>query len=759
MQDWNRQSGFTINQWQVLPLLGELRRNSETFHIEPKVMDVLVFLAERPGEVAEREAIIEAVWGGRIVSDDPLSKCIAELRKVLGDSARESHYIGTVPKRGYRLLQPVEPISNIAVPVSGRNRHRLVPLVIAMLAAMLVATVFLGTREFDEPAGGQIDVAHQSARQTLAVLPLVIRSPNAEDAYIADGLHDDLLTQLARIQEWDVISRTSVERFRDTDDDMAEIADSLNATLVLEGGVQRNGRQLRINLQLIDPAGDSHLWAETYDRELPVDDLFAVQSELVQHVVRELADALDAKQPVSQAAPTTDFRAYSEYVIGRRLVRTESVTALRSAAEHFNLAIEIDPDYAQAHAALADAYLRLAIYFYGGMQATDAIKAAEPHILRAIELDPELAEAYVANATLQILLGDATAAEEAIELALELQPSYAHAHRVLANLRWRQDRKDEAIELAQHASLLDPLSGVIQLELGRYYEAVARYDDAVQNFLIAVRVLPHNALVRLHMGALKYLVYGDVAESLVWYRKAAELDPESPSMQVTPAFAYLEIGDLERARHHVDLGMALQPDLFWVRLVRMTFNLRLGNQAAALEDAQVILKRRPRQWDALRLLRDRDLDDGNIESALSRYSIQYPELTEPEKPDVNNENYVAAVDLALVYSKSGKQDKAMHLSAGALNVMEGLSRFGQLGYWLTDVGALAIRGEHDEAIIKLEQAVDEGFRIKLWYYLDIERNLEGLRELPRFQLIREKVAAIIQSEAEMAAAIDEPAAR
>lgn len=758
MQDWNRQTGFTIDQWQVLPLLGELRRESETYHIEPKVMDVLVFLAERPGEVAEREAIIEAVWGGRIVSDDPLSKCITELRKVLGDSAREPHYIGTVPKRGYRLLQTVEPISNNAVQAPGRNRRSLVTLAVAASAALLVIAIILGTWQFEEPGSEPTYVAQELARPTLAVLPLVIRSSNTEDAYIADGLHDDLLTQLARIQDWDVISRTSVERFRDTDEDMAKIADSLNATLVLEGGVQRSGRRLRINFQLIDPTGDSHLWAETYDRELPVEDLFAVQSELVQRVVSELAEALDAKQPVSQFAPTTDFRAYSEYVIGRRLVRTESVTALRTAAEHFKLAIEIDPEYAQAHAALADAYMRLAIYFFGGIQADEAISIAEPLILRAIELDPGLAEAHVANAMLQLLIGDETAAEEAIELALKLQPSYPHAHRVLANLRWRQGRRDEAINLGEHASQLDPLSGVIQLELGRYYEAVARYDDAMQNYLVAVRALPDNALVRLHIGALKYLVYGEVAESLVWYLKAADLDPESPSMQATPAFAYLDIGDIERARYHVDRGMALQPDLFWVRLVRMTLNLRLGDQAAAFEDAQVILEKRPRQWDALRVLRDRDLANGSTETALSRYSLQYPELTEPEKPGVNTENYGAAVDLALVYSRLGERDKAMRLSAEALNVMNGMSRRGQQGFWLTDIGALAIRGEHEVALTKLEQAIDAGFRLKLWYFLDVEKNFEGLRELPRFQLIREKVAAIILAEAEKAAAIDELAA-
>ena len=750
MDDWKRQKGFTMGQWQVLPLFGELRRNAEVHHIEPKVMDVLVFLARTPGEVVEREAIIDDVWGGRFVSDDPLSKCIAELRKVLGDSAREPSYIGTVHKRGYRLLQPVEPTATGESPAAdGRRRWGMV-LAVGALAMLLVLAAFLQFRETEEPAMAESDGARESARQTLAVLPLVVRSANAEDAFIGDGLHDDLLTQLARVRDWDVISRTSVERFRDTDDAISVIADSLNASLILEGGVQRSGNRVRINLQLIDPAADSHVWAKTYVRELPVENLFEVQGEIVQNVVDELAAVLDAKAPLAQSAQTTNFEAYSEYVKGRRLVRTESVTTLNAAVRHFKTAIEMDPRYADAHAALADTYLSLALYFFGGMQAEEAIPAAEPLIRRAIELNPDLAQAYVANALLQMLQYDPTAAEESIETALRLRPSYPRAYRVFATLRWRQQRSSEAIELAEHASSLDPLSGVIQLELGRYYEAVARYEDALQNYLLAVNVLPENALVRLYIGALKYLVYGDVAESLVWYMQAAALDPESPSMQVTPAFAYIEIGNLERAQYHVDRGMALDPDLFWVRLARMTLNIRKGNQAAAVEDAQVILEARPRQWDALRLLRDVDLASERFDAALSRYALLHPELTEPSEPRVDKRNYTIAVDLALLYAKLDQREKAMRLTAAALEVMDTLPRMGGLGFWLTDVSALAIRGEHDEALDALEVAIDGGFRIKLWYFMDREKNLESIRHLPRFREIRDKANAIIQAETEKA---------
>ena len=222
-------------------------------------------------------------------------------------------------------------------------------------------------------------------------------------------------------------------------------------------------------------------------------------------------------------------------------------------------------------------------------------------------------------------------------------------------------------------------------------------------------------------------------------------------MQVTPAFAYLELGDLERAQHHVDLGMALDSELFWVRLVRMNLNLRRGDEAAAVEDAHAILKMRPRQWGALRLLRDQDLDLGDPDAALARYAALHPELTEPATPRVDRSNYTVAVDLALVYSTLGQQQKVMQLTEAALKVMDSMPRLSFTGYWLTDVGALAIRGDHEQALDRLEAAIDGGFRIKLWYFLDIEKNLEALRQLPRFMAIRDKANGIIRDEVEKAA--------
>lgn len=755
MTEKNYKSGFELEQWTVYPLLGQLSDGSSDHHLEPKVMGVLVRLAENSGELVSRDDIIDRVWEGRPVSDDGLSRCIAELRKILGDDTRHPRFIETVPKRGYRLLPFATPLSkaeaaaSVNVPAA-RGRRWLHPGLVGLAATIVIATIsvagvfLLTARDKPESAGG--DTIYAPDRHTIAVLPFENRSDVPADSFMVAGLHDDLLTQLAQLDEWNVISRTSVEQFRGTDALASDIGARLNATLILEGGMQRRGDAVRINVQLIDSQRDKHLWAETYDTDLSVDDLFDVQSKIVASIVEELAGTLQFSGGLDVEAPTHSHVAYNDYVKGRRMVQTESVTSLNAAVEHFKAAIDIDDGYAEAYAALADAYLSLGIYFVGGLSYEEAVASAEPLILRALELDPDLPQAHAANGLMQTLVFDSRAAEEALEKAIDLQPSYPRAYRLLANLRWRQLRPDVAITLAEHAESLDPLSGPIRLELGRYYEAVGRFDNAMEKYVGAANLMPDNALSRIYIGALKFLVFGDVAESLIWYHEAAELDPESPSMQTMPAIAYLELGDVERAARFVDRGMTMNSDIFWPRYAHMLLSLRTGDDRGAVEDAKALLAAYPLSPDGLRTLRDRDLAEGAPERALARYTKAHPELTEPEEPQIDARNLFATVDLARVHAALGDADRATTLTEHALELVQARHRLGTQGYWLADVQALAIQGRSDEAVERLESAIDEGYRIRLWYHLYLDPNLDNLRELPAYQALLERVDVLVATE-------------
>ena len=745
------QSGFVLGQWTVRPPLGKLTNGPQDHHLEPQVMRVLLLLAENSGELVPRSEIIDEVWDGRPVSDDGLSRCIAELRKILGDDARNPHFIETVPKRGYRLLPDAKPLpadqhagaTDAGAESLYSKRRRLVAALFAF--TLVVVGTFYVLRSTPPPTPDNA-TAFGQIRHTIAVLPFKNRSDVLEDTFMVDGLHDDLLTHLSQIGQWNVISRTSVEQFRDSGTSARDIGEQLNATLILEGGVQRSGDAVRINVQLIDSQLDTHLWAATYDTSLSVDNFFQVQSEIVESVASELAGVLPTARSSGFDAPTHSHIAYNHYIKGRRQVQAESVTSLNAAVGHFRAAIAIDDQYAEAHAALADAYLSLGIYFFDGLTYEDAVARAEPLVLRALEVDPDLPQAHVANGLMQIMVSDSGAAEDALRRAIELQPSYPRAYRLFANLRWRQGRADDAIELAEHAESLDPLSGPIRLELGRYYEAAGRFDDAIEKYVVAADLMPENALTRIYIGALNFLVFGNVAESLIWYHEAAGIDPESATAQAMPAIVYLELGDTDRAARFVSRAMAMDSATFWPRFAQLLLNLRLGNQNAAAMDADVLLASYPQSPDALRTLRDRDLAANRPDRALARYTRAHPELTEPAEPQVSAPNLFAAVDLARVYAATGQDDRAATLATRALELTESRHRLGTQGYWLADVQALAIQGHTDAAMRRLEDAIDEGYRIRLWYQLRQDPNLDNIRDLPAYRDLLAEVDTLIDAQ-------------
>ncbi|MDH5312145.1 MAG: winged helix-turn-helix domain-containing protein, partial [Gammaproteobacteria bacterium] len=729
-------TGFSIDGRTVYPLLGKISDGMSEYHVEPKAMDVLLMLARAPGKVVLREQILEQVWQGRPVADDALSKCITELRKALCDNARQPRFIETVPKRGYRLLSKITSLET----ARRTPRYALAAAVIAAAtAAAFILLSNLGEAPISQPAAG---------KHTIAVLPFKNRSDDPGDRYIVDGMQDDLITHLARFNDWQVISRTSVEPYRETTDSLREIGARLNASLIIEGGVQRSGGEVRINVQLVDVPSDAHVWAATYDRALTVETLFEVQSEIVASVARELSAALEADKYVSRDAPTSNFEAYNEYVKGRGRVNVESVTSLNAAAENFKAAIELDENYADAYAALADTYLSLGMYFFGGLSVSEAIELAEPLVVRAMELNPNLPSAYAAAGLMHMMQKDAAASATALDRAIALQPSYSRAYRLYASLRWQQQRQDDAIELAEHAISLDPGSGPINFDLGRYYDAVGRNDEAMDRYIAAAQLMPGNSLARVYLGAIKYLNFGEIAESLIWYREASALDPESPSMQAVTAMAYLEIGDLQRAETFVQKGMAIDPNSFWPRFTQMCLNQRKGEIAAAEEDAKILLDHYATSPDALRTLRDRDLANGDVQIALVRYAKAYPELSVSAVSAVNSSNLFAAVDFAQVLIENGETERANHLLAQALEVTATRQRGGTFGFWLADVLALALQGKKEEAITRLQEAIDSGYRIKLWYFLYMDPNLESIRDDPAFLQLRSHTEKLIQEQAE-----------
>jgi TolB-like protein len=319
-----------------------------------------------------------------------------------------------------------------------------------------------------EPAG-PAPAAEQAApdpvsRQSIAVLPFDNRSRLEEDEFFVEGIHDDLLTNLARIGSLKVISRTSVSQYRDTNKTIPQIAGELGVATIMEGAVQRSGATVRINVQLIDAQTDEHLWAEIFDRELTADNLFAIQSEISAEIAKALEATLspDEQQRLSEQ-PTENLAAYNAYLRGRQLVTRRNSEDMDQAAREFQRAVELDPGFALAWVGIAEASaLQVG---YSNLSLADSVQRREEATRRALELDDQLGEAYLSLATLHASW-TLRVGRRGLSQGDRTQPGYATAYVVRGLPRDRfPARRQEALALARKAVELDPLSSIVRLSL------------------------------------------------------------------------------------------------------------------------------------------------------------------------------------------------------------------------------------------------------------------------------------------------------
>jgi TolB-like protein/Tfp pilus assembly protein PilF len=587
------------------------------------------------------------------------------------------------------------------------------------------------------------------ADQSIAVLPFESISPGDESAaFLAVGIQDDLLTRLSRLGDFKVISRTSVERYRNAAKRIPIIGAELGVSRILEGGVQREGDKIRVNVQLINAATDEHVWAETYDRQLGKNSVLAIQSDIVEAIVSQLHVNPTPQETRELAAmPTKNLAAYTAYLDGKYKSDVESVVSLNAAIESFQTAVNLDPGFALAYVGLADAYLTLSANFWGGLPAEKSIALAEPPLVRAFDLDDSLGEAHATLGLLRQEQGDVEAAERAFEKSIALSPNYSRALRLYGRLRWRQGRNAEAMELMQSALRLDPYSAPVNYDVARLYDESGSFDEALNRYLRVIEIAPDHAFAYVYIAALHYLVFGRADESLVWYQRAADNDALSPSLQSAQALAYLELGDPDSAGFWVERGRELGRDTFWAIWASLLLNVYTGDDAAARADARTMLEKYPKNWGALHVLSNFDLAAGRYEVARARFARVFRELTEPEIPVVDSSNFRSAVDLALVLLHLDEQERANDLLEGSLAVIATMPRLGTHGYDILDVRIFALQQRPEHALDALQRAIDDGWRFLSWFYLEHDLGLDSIRDEPEFQRLYARVKADLAAQA------------
>jgi TolB-like protein/Tfp pilus assembly protein PilF len=420
---------------------------------------------------------------------------------------------------------------------------RLVIMIVS--AALFIIGFVIRTLKFSGPTATRRAAVSANAK-SIAVLPFENLSHDSENAYFAEGIQEEILNRLSRIGDLKVISRTSTQRYKSAPANLSEIANQLGVAHILEGTVQKAADQVRVSVQLINAQTDSNIWAEKFDRELT--DIFSVESEIAKTIAETLQAKLTAsEQRAIDVRPTESSEAHQLYLKGRFFWSKRTTADLKKSIDYFNQAIEKDPNYALAYAGLADAWLVLPLF--GGDAPKDCSPKAEAAARRAIHLDETLADPHASlGLLLAIYYFDCSASIRELERAIQLNPNYAMAPHWLGNLPLTFiGQFDRAIGELKRALELDPLSMIINANLGQTYYCSRRYEEAIAQLRGALEIDPGFYYAHYQLGQALELK-GDHDAAIAEYQKAGELN-DDPSVQALLAHAMAKSGNQAQARN------------------------------------------------------------------------------------------------------------------------------------------------------------------------------------------------------------------
>jgi TolB-like protein len=569
--------------------------------------------------------------------------------------------------------------------------------------------------------------------KSVAVLPFNNRSRLEEDEFFVEGIHDDLLTNLARIGDLKVISRTSMLRFKDTEKPIPEIAEELGVATVMEGAVQRSGNTVRINVQLIDAATDEHLWAEIFDRELTADNLFAIQSEISEQIAAALKATLspEEQQRISKR-PTENLAAYNAYLRGRQLMSRRNSSDLFLALTEFERAVELDPEFALGWVGVAETTNLLP--GYSNADPLDMVKRQEQAASRALELNDGLGEAHLSMAEVHEFYERLNEAEAAYLRAIELSPNYATAYHWYADFiaRWPR-RATESLELTRKAVELDPLSSILQMEIAEKLNYLGRFQEAEQQLLELIENDPDFAPANSMMASIKANM-GRFDEQVTWLKKSVAMDPGRIMLRMAEAMALLNLGDEASFTETRQATEAIDPDHFVNGWLDVVGNLYQGNHAGALEAVRWVDSKLGRQPSFQITFGFVHILAGNYENARTAFEIGEPRFFDRNhwEAALEQQNGLGCI-FAWVMARTGDEALGRDLLEATIDYLENdLPRYlehpDRFGY--TD--CYLIRGDLENGIAAFEQQVADGHYGEWWIFTSLPW-YEALRGTERFE--------------------------
>ena len=523
-----------------------LLRDGSVVSLTPKVLETLKVLVENAGRPVSKEVLLRSVWPDTFVEESNLAQNVSVLRKALGGAPGDGAYIETMPKRGYRFVAEVRAVEAAPPPVqrepqavSAVPEPRTVwkPAVVTVLALVLCAA---GAILYQ-----RLTAARGMAIHSLAVLPLQNLSGDPGQAYIANGVTELLTTELSKALPLRVTSATSAMQLRR--EPMSEIAHKLHVDALVEGSAVRAGDHLRVTVQLIKLPSGQHLWAETYNRDMK--DILRVEEEIARAVAREIKVVAVPTRQNSAAAVNRD--AFEAYLRARYYISQRTDEDVKKAITWYEKAIEADPVYAAPYAGLADCYNQAGTVMIGSRLPAESHKLAMAAAKHALEIDPELAEAHAALAYANLYEWNWDAAEQGLERAMQLNPNYSFAHLWLAHYHTARGDFDRALQEARLACDLDPMSEIMPTQTAWLLEKARRYDESIRGFQHVLADHPQYQWALWQLGAVQ-IAAGQHDAAIATLQKAVEAGRRSSSALGTLGEAYGAAGRRTEAQRVLD---------------------------------------------------------------------------------------------------------------------------------------------------------------------------------------------------------------
>jgi len=533
---------YCFGPFRLDPAERLLLRGQVPVRLSPKAFGALTLLVENRGHLLEKDELLKQVWPDTFVEESNLAQHISLLRKALQEGEAGARYIETVPRRGYRFVAEVQEIDGRS---SQADRPAAAPVAdpapaagfwnprwFALGGVVVLALLLIEARSLWHPGP-----ATPAPIRSLAVLPLQNLSGDASQEYFADGMTEALITDLARIPDLRVISRTSVMRYKDSHKSLPQIGQELGVEALVEGAVVRSGTRVRITAQLVRAASDQHIWAESYERDLA--DLVALQGEVSRSIAGQIERQISPHRFVQLASSRkASPQAQEDYLKGRYFWNQRTRAGYLKAIEYFQQAATADPQFAPAYAGLADAYALLGSLPDTTIPRETAMPKAKDAALTALRLDDSLADAHTSLAFVEMHYEWKFAeAEQQFQRALALNPNYSVAHQWYAFDLVALGKPGEAVAEMKRALASDPLSPIISTDLAEMLYFDRKYDEALQQARATADLHPdfsmaHRMLERIYNQ--KHLFAQAIAEG----RRAVALNQDDAWMLLELALTY-----------------------------------------------------------------------------------------------------------------------------------------------------------------------------------------------------------------------------